>query len=220
MTARGSVVYFIALAAALAACGGSDGPPPIVVPEVPVGAFEAGCQQLCALGAGETICTPKHSEYCVARCRAATNDLPQACGDCLIANGTPILGTPDPDPQFDDSCNAGEVGSLTSSSCRAACDDAGAAPPSQNLDLLCRLECMFYTSDHTPFACSASAVGDDCLMPCQALIAAQGRICAQCTIGQNIGTGKICFNDECECLNSLSSSMFGCETLCDTMPPM
>ena len=214
MRARGSVVHLIALAAALGACGG-DGRPPIVVPEVPVGAFEDGCQQLCRLGATERICTPKHSEFCVARCRAATRDLPQACGDCLIAGGTPILGTTD---EFGDSCNAGHVGSV-SSSCVAVCDDAGAAPPSPDLDVLCQLECMFYTDDHRPLACSADAVGDDCLMPCQALIAAQDRICAQCRIGQNVGHGQICFNDDCECLNSLSDSMFGCETLCDTMPP-
>jgi hypothetical protein len=217
MRARGSVVHLIALTASLGACGGSDGPPPIVVPEVPVGAFEAGCQQLCTLGATERICTPKHSEFCVARCRAATRDLPQACGDCLIAGATPILGTPD--PEFGDTCNAGHVGSVSSSSCRAVCDDAGAAPPSPDLDVLCQLECMFYTDDPTPFACSVDAVGDDCLIPCQAAIAAQGRICAQCMIGENVGHGEICFNEVCECLNTLSSSMFGCETLCDTMPP-
>ena len=187
MRARGWVVHVVALTAVLGACG-SDGPPAVVIPEVPAGAFEAGCQQLCTLGATESICTPKHSEFCVARCRAATRDLPQACGDCLIAEGTPILGTTD---SFGDSCNAGDVGSLSSSSCRAACDDAGAAPPSPDLDVLCRLECMYYTDNHTPFACSADAVGDDCLMPCQALIAAQGRICAQCMIAGNVGHGEI-----------------------------
>jgi len=214
MRARGSVVHLIALTAALGACGGGGGASQIAIPEVPAGAFEAGCQQLCTLGATEKICTPKHAEFCVARCRAATRDLPQACGDCLIAGGTPIMGSTD---SFGDSCNAGDVGSL--SSCRAVCDDAGAAPPSADLDVLCQLECMFYTDDHKPLACSVDAVGDDCLMPCQAVIAAQGRICAQCQIGANVGHGQICFNGGCECLNSLNDSTFGCETLCDTMPP-
>src|SRR5438876_4682067 len=77
--------------AALAACGGGGGRS-VVIPDVPVGAFEAGCQQLCTLAAGETVCTATHAQYCLASCRARTRDLPQACGDCLITAGTPISG--------------------------------------------------------------------------------------------------------------------------------
>ena len=163
MRARGWVGHLVALTAVLGACG-SDGPPPVVIPEVPAGAFEAGCQQLCTLGATERICTPKHSEFCVARCRAATRDPPQACGDCLIAEGTPILGTTD---SFGDSCNAGDVGSLSSSSCRAACDDAGAAAPSPDLDVLCRLECMYYTGRPHAFRLLGGRRRGRLLMPCQ-----------------------------------------------------
>ena len=159
MRAGRSVVHLIALTTALGACGGGgSSAPPVVIPEVPAGAFEAGCQQLCTLAAGESICTPKHAEFCVARCRAVTRDLPQACGDCLIAAGTPIRGMTD---EFGPSCSAGGAGSL--SSCRAACDDAGAVPPSPDLELLCQLECGFYTDEPAPLACSLEAVGDDWL---------------------------------------------------------
>lgn len=209
-------ISLLTVTAALAACGGgNNGGRPVVIPDVPVGAFEAGCQQLCTLAAGETVCTAKHAQYCLESCRARTRDLPQACGDCLITTGTPISGfvdTADHTPY----CTVGGPGSLTT--CATACDDAGAAPPSPDLELFCQLECSFYMDQGTPLACSMSASAD-CLSACRSAIAAQPRICAQCLIEQT-GHGQICLNSDCDCINTFTMSMFGCDTLCDTLPPM
>jgi len=202
------------LAAGLAGCGGNSARP-VVIPDVPAGAFEAGCQQLCTLAPTETVCTAKHAEYCLASCRARTRDLPQACGDCVITAGTPIGGYIDnsskpPMPY----CTVGGPASLET--CSTMCDDAGAAGPSADLDVLCQLECSFYMMQKAPVACSMDAA-KDCLTSCRSAIAAQPRICAQC-LAEQTGHGVICLNGDCDCLNSWET--FGCDTLCDTMPPM
>ena len=209
------ILCIAGLTAALAACGGSSGARPIVIPDVPAGAFEEGCQQLCMLAPGEAICTAKHAEFCLANCRARTRDLPQACGDCLTTVGTPISGYVD---NFDGTpyCTVGGPADLQT--CASACDDAGAAGPSADLDVLCQLECSFYMEKKAPLACSMDASGD-CLSACRGVIAAQPRVCAQCQI-ERTSHGQICFNSDCDCLNSFDTSGFGCDTLCDTMPPM
>src|SRR5262245_38299098 len=76
--------------AVIAGCGG--GGRSVDIPAVPAGDYEADCQALCAIADGDTICTATHAEFCVAKCRARTNGLAPACGDCLIANGTQIMG--------------------------------------------------------------------------------------------------------------------------------
>jgi hypothetical protein len=209
-----SFLRLLALAAALAGCGGGDSGRPVVIPVVPAGAFEAGCQQLCTLAAGETVCTAKHAEFCLASCRARTRDLPQACGDCVIAAGTPISGYVDNSPPPTAYCTVGGPASLQT--CATMCDDAGAAAPSPDLDVLCQLECSFYMMQKAPVACSMDAAMD-CLTACRSAIAAQPRICAQC-LAEGTNHGVICFNSDCDCLNSWQT--FGCDSLCDTMPPM
>ena len=49
--------------------GGGDAARPVVIPKVAPGEFEAPCADLCTLAAGDTACTAKHAEFCVARCR-------------------------------------------------------------------------------------------------------------------------------------------------------
>src|SRR5207237_1142747 len=88
------------LTAGIAGCGGGGhSAPQVIIPDVPAGAFEAGCQQLCTLGPNETVCTAKHAEYCLASCRARTRDPPLACSmasssDCRAACRTAIGAQP------------------------------------------------------------------------------------------------------------------------------
>jgi hypothetical protein len=222
-----SIVSVAGLAAALSCGGGGGGGGAgaggtsggggttggtLVVPQVPVGANEAACQKLCTLGAGETICTAKHAEFCVALCRASTRDLPTACADCVLAAGTPIKG----DTIGSDSyCNVGGAAPLTN--CATECDDGG-GQPAPALETLCQLYCSFYTQSPKPFACSVMTA-TDCLTPCRATIAAHGRVCAQCVTEQTV-PGSACINDDCDCMNSfVSSTDSGCETLCDATKP-
>ena len=186
MRARGSVVRLIALTAALGACG-SDSPTPVVIPDVPVGAFEAGCQELCTLGDTETICTPKHSEFCVARCRAATRDLPQACGDCRSPRARPSW-----DPRTVSATAATPAASAICRLRRAGRCATTPAPPRRRRTSTSSASSSACSTPTTAraFACSVDAVGDDCLVPCQATIAMQGRICAQCVVGENVGHGR------------------------------
>jgi len=216
---RRSVVRLLALTSALTACGGGGGggggAAAIVIPVVPTGAFEAGCQQLCTLSPNETVCTAKHAEFCLELCRARTRDLPQTCGDCLIAVGTPISGYVD---NFSNTpyCTVGGPALLTT--CANQCDDAGAAAASPDLDLLCQLECSFYMDQRTPFACAMSDAAD-CLAACRTAIAAQPRVCAQCQV-ERTEHGQVCINSDCSCANNFPMPAFGCDALCDTMPPM
>jgi hypothetical protein len=215
---RVSIVGLVAFAGASAACGGGGsggGGRTVTIPAVPVGDFEAGCQQLCTLAPNETVCTAKHAYFCLQNCRARTNGLPSACGDCLITAGTPISGYVDNSTNAP-YCTVGGPADLVT--CASACDDAGAAAPSPDLDLLCQLQCSFYMQQKTPLACSMAAA-DDCLMPCRDNIAAQPRICAQCMIEQT-GQGQICINSDCDCVNSFPTSTGTCDTLCDMLPPM
>jgi hypothetical protein len=208
-------VRFAFLACLLAACGGSDSDSGVGIPEVPAGAHEAACQSLCTRAQGETVCTAAHVEFCVAQCRAMTRDLPAGCADCLIANGTPTAGGVD---SFGDSyCSVGVLGEL--SFCSAQCDDAGVAGPSSDLEVQCQLACGFYTQNPRLFACSAEASAE-CLAECRSRIAASGRLCAQCVIGQTL-PGSVCFNDDCDCLTSFDDTVtFGCSMLCDMQPPV
>jgi hypothetical protein len=196
---------------AIIACGGSSGGRPVVIPEVPAGAFEADCQKLCARATGESICTAKHAEFCVARCRAVTRDLPAACASCVIAAGRAIKG--DVDMLTKDSyCLVGGPADLTS--CTAACDDGGAGAPDPNLETLCQLECSFHMQDPKPLACSAQGSAD-CLTACHATIAARRRICAQCLIEQT-NPVRSCINDECDCTPMFrDTTTLGCAKLCD-----
>jgi hypothetical protein len=214
---RVSVVCLSVLAPVFAACGGGGGGggKTVTIPEVPVGAFEAGCQQLCTLAPNETVCTAKHAYYCLQNCRARTRDLPSACGDCLITAGTPIAGYVD-NATNTPYCTVGGPADLVT--CASVCDDAGAAAPSPDLDLFCQLRCSFYMKEKTALACSMTAASE-CLMPCRDNIAAQPRICAQCMIEQT-GQNQICMNSNCDCVNTFPTSSGTCDTLCDTLPPM
>ena len=130
-----------ALAFGLAACGGGSGKNvrPVVIPDVPAGEHEAGCLSLCTLSASQTVCTATHAQYCLARCRAATRDLPAACADCLIANGTQIQDDiRDPETMY---CWASGVAGV--GDCAAECDDGGATPPAPDLETECQLICGF-----------------------------------------------------------------------------
>jgi hypothetical protein len=210
-----SILRWAGLTATLAACGGGggSGARPVVIPDVPAGAFEDGCQQLCTLLPDEKVCTAKHAEFCLANCRARTRDLPQACGDCLITVGTPISGFVD-NASGSAYCTIGGPADLET--CASACDDAGAAAPSPDLDVLCQLECSFYMQERTPLACSMDAAAD-CLSACRAAVATQPRVCAQCQMEATI-PGQICINNVCDCANTFPVTT-GCDTLCDTAPP-
>ncbi len=197
-----------------AACGSDDRP--VNIPAVPTGAFEASCQQLCTLEAGESTCSAKHAEFCVASCRARTNGLTAACGQCLIQAGDPIKG--DTDGFGDRYCAVGGPAGL--SACRAECDDGmgAAAAPAPSLASLCDLTCGFYMQDVDPLACSAEGSGD-CRTECAATIATKGRICAQCVVEQT-GASRTCFNDSCDCQPFFNSDpSFSCTQLCDALPP-
>jgi hypothetical protein len=193
--------------------GSSGGKTAIVVPVVAAGVHEADCQRLCTLAATDTICTSAHAELCVALCRASTRDLPEACATCLLAAGTPLAGSTD---SFGDKyCSLGGAAGLTA--CTTACDDAGGAAPSPDLETLCQLQCAFYTQDPVPFACTTSAAAP-CLTSCRAAIAAHGRVCAQCLTEQTI-PGRVCINNDCDCDITFEDSTSSCMSLCDTLPP-
>jgi hypothetical protein len=195
----------------MSACGG-DAARTVVIPTVAAGDYEAACADLCAPASGDTLCTAKHAEFCVARCRVVTRDLPQACAACLLAAGTHIEGYTN---SFGDSyCTVGGPAEL--GSCEAECDDAGAAPAAPEMETLCQLTCAFYMQDPTPLACSADASAE-CLDACRATATGQGRVCAQCTIEQ-VSPGRICINDECDCLNRFPAAAV-CTSLCDSAPP-
>ena len=122
----------LTLTSTLLGCG--DDGRPVNVPVVEVGAYEAQCQTQCQLATGESTCTQKHSEFCLARCRARTNALPQACADCLFSKGKAIKGFVD---SFGDpACAVGGPAEVTS--CETACDVADAAP-APSLAVLCQL---------------------------------------------------------------------------------
>lgn len=203
--------WIVAVIVALAACG--DEARPVNIPEVPAGASEAACQQLCTRAPGDEGCTAKHAEFCVASCRARTNGLSAACASCVIAAGQPIGSY----EQFDETyCEVG--GPATLSACAAECDDGGAAPPAPALATLCELQCELYMQDPTPLACSAEGSAD-CSAGCAAAIAAQGRICAQC-LAEQVIPSQVCFDDVCDCSPIFDGDpSFGCETLCDALPP-
>jgi len=196
--------------AAITACGG--GGRPVDIPVVPAGEYEADCQAMCTLAAGEQICTATHAEFCVAKCRARTNGLATTCAACLLAAGTPINGFTN---QFGDSyCTVGGPADMTA--CVAECDDAGAVPSPPSIDVLCDLECDFYIQGEDPIACSAAGA-DPCRADCAATIAAEGRICAQCLIDQTIPTSS-CFGNDCDCEPIFDNDpTFGCMDLCDAI---
>jgi hypothetical protein len=197
---------------------GGSGPasPTIVVPVVPPGDHEAACQSLCTLATGEKVCTAKHAEFCVARCRASTRGLPAACADCLLStgNGIPISGET---ISGDSYCTVGGAAKLTA--CPTACDDGGGAPPASDLETLCQLYCGYYVQAPMAIACSTASAAD-CLAACRATVASKGRVCAQCLIEQT-RPGESCINDACDCVNSFDNDpSFSCTTLCDSSPPM
>ena len=191
--------------------GGGGGARPVVIPTVAAGDSEAACADLCTLAAGDTLCTAKHAEFCVARCRVVTRDLPQACAACLIAAGRHIEGYTSGSDSY---CTVGGPAEL--GACETECDDAGAAPASAEMETLCELTCGFYMQDPTPLACSVDASAD-CFTDCRATASVKGRVCAQCTIEQTI-PGRVCINDECDCLNTWPLTTV-CESMCDALPP-
>lgn len=199
----------------LGACGGGGGGGNVDLPVVPAGDFEADCQTLCTLATGEEYCTSVHAEFCVASCRARTNGVPTACGQCLIDQGTQIAGfIGSLDEPYCDTGGAARI-----SACETECDDAGAAGPSADLAALCELECAFYMQDVEPLACSEEGSAD-CLGQCQVAIAGEGRVCAQCLVDQTIPS-QTCINDDCDCEPFFDSDQgFGCDTLCDDTGPI
>ena len=202
----------LALTATSTLPGCGDDGRPVNVPVVEVGAYEAQCQTQCQLASGEGTCTQKHSEFCLARCRARTNGLPQACADCLFSKGTPIKGFID---SFGDpACTVGGPGEIDD--CASACDVAD-APPAPSLTVLCQLTCGFYMSEPTPLACSAGNISP-CLSACMTTIGAHGRVCSDCVIDQAVPS-RICINDNCDCeMHFQSETGFSCSTLCDATP--
>jgi hypothetical protein len=214
MKATSTEVRLAIACLALAACGGDSGRP-VVIPDVPAGAYETDCQRLCTRAADESICKPKHAEFCLARCRAVTRGLSTACTDCLIKAGKQIAG--DVNTVTNDRyCLVG--GPADIGSCTAACDDGGAAGPAPDLDTLCRLECSFHMQDPDPLACSADG-SKDCLAACSATIAARGRVCARCLIEQTIPV-RTCLGGDCDCSPVFKADTNdGCRTLCDALPP-
>lgn len=206
-------VPLVILGVLAAACGGDDGRP-VNIPAVAAGAFETDCQRLCTLASGDDHCTAKHAEFCLASCRARTNGLPAACGNCLVAAGAVIHG--DVDGFGDPFCAVGGPADLTA--CATECDDAGAAP-STGLGVQCQLACTFYMQDTTALACSEDGSAE-CLAGCNAAVAANGRVCAQCLIEGTIPS-RICINDDCDCQPYFDSDPgFACESLCDANPPV
>jgi hypothetical protein len=183
---------------------------------VPAGDHEAACASLCTLAAGETICTAKHAEYCLARCRVITNGLPAACASCVLATGaaSPIAGFTVGTENY---CGVGGPAKL--SDCAADCDDHGAGQPDPDLDALCELQCGFYFELAKPFACPPASSAD-CLAGCKSAVASKERICAQC-LGEHVLGGQSCINDACTCESSFhdetSAFTSDCSTLCDSM---
>jgi len=39
-------------------------------------------------------------------------------------------------------------------------------------------------------------------------------------MAERTGHGQICINSDCDCIDSFPASTTGCDTLCDTTPPM
>jgi hypothetical protein len=199
-----------ALVVALSACG-SDGRP-VNIPEVAPGDNEAACQTLCTRDPGDEICTDKHVEFCLAKCRARTNGLAPTCAACIIAAGITINGLMD--GNGDSYCTVGGPADMTT--CTADCDDAGAVPTPAELSVMCELECAFYMQDTSPLACSDEGA-DPCRADCAAALAANGRICSQCLLDQTLPT-RFCFNDDCDCEPVFDDdTTFGCMELCDAM---
>ena len=193
------------------ACG--EDTRPVNIPVVAPGDYEAECQRLCTIPAGDDQCKPKHAEFCLASCRARTNGLPAACAECMLTGGAVIHGYLN---SFDDpACATG--GPTGISSCEV-CDDGGAAPATPALASLCTLECAFYMQDPTPLACSDEGSAQ-CLADCAAVITARGRVCAQCLADQT-GTVRICINDDCDCEPQfMDEPNFGCDDFCDDQLP-
>jgi hypothetical protein len=205
----GRMIHRLALLVMIATAACGEDTRPVNVPVVPAGAFEADCQRLCTLSAGDAQCTAKHAEFCLASCRAHTNGLPAACGDCLVAAGTTIHGFIG---SFDDPyCDVGGPASVTA--CRAECDE-GTGTPSPDLAALCTLTCAFYMQEPSPLACSSDGAAA-CLSACTATIGARGRVCAQCLVDQTIPT-RSCINGDCDCEPQFSDDpSFDCADLCD-----
>jgi hypothetical protein len=197
--------------AAIAGCGGGGGRS-VDIPVVPAGEYEADCQAMCTLAAGEEICTAAHAEFCVAKCRARTTGLDATCAACLVAMGDTINGYTN---EFGDSyCTVGGPADMTA--CVTECDDAGAVASPPSIDVLCELECAFYIQGDTPVACSAEGA-DPCRADCAATVASEGRICAQCLIDQTIPSLG-CTGDDCDCEPQFDTdTTFGCMDLCDAI---
>ena len=193
------------------ACG--DDPRPVNIPVVAPGDHEAECQRLCTIPAGDEQCEPKHAEFCLAACRTRTNDLPAACAECLLTNGSVIHGFIG---SFGDPyCSTG--GPTDISNCDV-CDDGGAAPAAPELVTLCTLECAFYMQDPTPLACSDEG-SEQCIADCNAVITSRGRVCAQCLSDQTIEV-RSCLNDVCDCEPQfVDDPNFGCDEFCDDQLP-
>ena len=196
----------------MAACGGDDARA-VDIPVVAANAFEADCQTLCTLGTEEDICTAKHAEFCLASCRVRTTGVSEACGVCLIDQGSPIRGFVSGSFSY---CATGGASSLAG--CEAVCDDGGAAGPAPTLAASCTLTCELYMQDHQPLACSSEGSAL-CRQGCAAAIAGRDRQCAQCLIEQTLPT-RSCINDECDCEPQFDDQIsFGCEDYCDDQLP-
>lgn len=195
----------------LTACGSDERP--VNIPMVAPGASEAACQELCTRAAGDEGCGDKHVEFCIASCRVRTNGLTEACASCLVAGGQAIMGGVD---SFGDPyCSTGGPADLAA--CATECDDSGAAPPDATLATFCDLQCGFYMQDPSPLACTADGSAE-CRSACAAVAASDGRICAQCKIEGTIPS-RTCINDDCDCSPFFNDDAFGCDTLCDALPP-
>jgi len=226
-TTAGQRGALVAVACVAASCGGGGGGTTgaggstgsgsgVVLPSVPAGDHEAACMSLCTLAPGETICTAKHAEYCLDRCRVITNGLPAACADCVLGAGaSPIAGFT---VGSDSDCSFGGPARL--SDCAQDCDDHGGGQPDPDLDVLCELQCDFYFVLPAPYACPPASSAD-CLAGCKSAVASKERICAQC-LAEHVLGGRSCVNDDCMCLSQFhdESSAFAsdCSTLCDLLP--
>jgi len=203
----------MAMLAAIAVAGCGSDKRPVNIPEVAPGEHEADCQTLCTLAADEEICTAKHAEFCVAKCRARTTGLAAPCAQCLIAAGTAIDGYTN-ETTGDSYCTVGGPADMTA--CAVECDDAGAVAAPPSLAVLCELECAFYIQGEEPVACTDEGA-DPCRMACAAALSANGRVCAQCLIDQTIPS-LFCFDDDCDCEPIFDDDTgFGCMELCDAM---